>query len=60
MTIASLTKENVVPMDFLLNAAESDAPSPTSTDVEVAPDTLHLLTERLEAEIEATAVIPDT
>ena len=38
MTIASLTKENVVPMDFLLNEGESEAPSPTSKDVEVAAD----------------------
>src|SRR5712675_791034 len=37
MTIASLSKENALPMDFLLNEAESDAPSPTSTEVEVAP-----------------------
>jgi len=37
MTIASLTKENALPMDFLLNEAESDAPSLTNTDVEVAP-----------------------
>src|SRR5262245_4435733 len=36
MTIASLTKENTIPMDFLLNAAESDAPSPTSKEVEPA------------------------
>ena len=36
MTIASLKKENAVPMDFLLNAAESDAPSPTSKEVEAA------------------------
>ena len=38
MTIASLTKENVVPMDFLLNEGKSGAPSPTSKDVEVAAD----------------------
>ncbi len=37
MTIASLSKENALPMDFLLNEAESDAPSPTNTEVEVAP-----------------------
>jgi S1-C subfamily serine protease len=37
MTIASLTKENALPMDFLLNEAEPDAPVPTSTDVEAAP-----------------------
>jgi S1-C subfamily serine protease len=37
MTIASLSKENALPMDFLLNEAESDSPSPTSTDVEMAP-----------------------
>jgi S1-C subfamily serine protease len=36
MTIASLTKENAVPMDFLLNEAESGAPSPTSKDAEAA------------------------
>ena len=36
MTIASLTKENALPMDFLLNEVESDAPSPTSKDVEAA------------------------
>jgi S1-C subfamily serine protease len=36
MTIASLTKENAVPMDFLLNEPESGAPSPTSKDVEAA------------------------
>ena len=36
MTIASLTKENVAPMDFLLNEAKSDAPSPTSKEVEAA------------------------
>src|SRR4029450_5559419 len=36
MTIVSLTKENAVPMDFLLNEAESGAPSPTSKDVEAA------------------------
>ena len=38
MTIDSLTKENVTPMDFLLNEGESGAPSPTSKDVEVAAD----------------------
>jgi len=38
MTIDSLTKENVAPMDFLLNEGESGAPSPTSKDVEVAAD----------------------
>ena len=37
MTIVSPTKENALPMDFLLNEAKSDAPSPTSTDVEAAP-----------------------
>src|SRR4026208_625623 len=37
MTIASFTKENVAPTDFLLNAAESDAPSPTSKEVEAEP-----------------------
>jgi S1-C subfamily serine protease len=37
MTIASLTKENALPMDFLLNEAESDAASPTGTDV-TAPE----------------------
>jgi S1-C subfamily serine protease len=36
MTIASLTKENVVPMDFLLKEGESGAPSPTTRDVEPA------------------------
>jgi S1-C subfamily serine protease len=36
MTIASLTKENVVPMDFLLKEGESGAPSPTTKDVEPA------------------------
>src|SRR6266700_3185748 len=36
MTIASLTKENPPPMDFLLNEAESGSPSPTSKDVEAA------------------------
>jgi S1-C subfamily serine protease len=36
MTIVSLTKENAVPMDFLLNEAESGAPSPTSKDIEAA------------------------
>src|SRR5438046_1621763 len=34
MTIASLTKENALPIDFLLNETESDAPASTSTDVE--------------------------
>jgi S1-C subfamily serine protease len=38
MTIASLTKENVVPMDFLLNEGQAGAPSPTSKDVEAAAD----------------------
>ena len=37
MTISSLTKENAVPTDFLLNEAKSDAPSPTSKEVEAAP-----------------------
>src|ERR1700745_2775267 len=36
MTIASLTKENAVPMDFLLNEMDSDAPSATSKDVDTA------------------------
>src|SRR4029077_14452002 len=36
MTIASLTKENAVPMDFLLNEAKSDVPSPTSKDFDAA------------------------
>ena len=36
MTISSLKKENTVPTDFLLNEAESDAPSPTSKEVEAA------------------------
>jgi S1-C subfamily serine protease len=36
MTIASLTKENTVPMDLLLNEAETGAPSPTTKDVEPA------------------------
>ena len=35
MTISSL-KENTVPTDFLVKAAESDAPSPMSKEVEVA------------------------
>jgi S1-C subfamily serine protease len=34
MTIASLTKENAVPADFLLNETEFDAPSPTGKEVE--------------------------
>jgi S1-C subfamily serine protease len=34
MTIASLTEENTVPVDLLLNEAESGAPSPTTKDVE--------------------------
>jgi S1-C subfamily serine protease len=38
MTIASLKKENAVPMDFLFNATESDSPSPTSKEVEAAAD----------------------
>jgi len=38
MTIDSLTKENVAPMDFLLNEGESETPSVTSKDVEVAAD----------------------
>jgi S1-C subfamily serine protease len=37
MTIASLTKENAVPMDFLLNEAKAGAPSPTSREVEAEP-----------------------
>ena len=36
MTIASLTKENAVPMDFLLNEAKSDAPSLASKEEEAA------------------------
>jgi S1-C subfamily serine protease len=36
MTIASLTKENAVPMDFLLNETDSGALSPTSTDLDTA------------------------
>jgi S1-C subfamily serine protease len=36
MTIASLTEENTVPVDLLLNEAESGAPSPTTKDVEPA------------------------
>jgi S1-C subfamily serine protease len=38
MTIDSLTKENVAPMDFLLNEGQAEAPSQTSKDVEVAAD----------------------
>jgi S1-C subfamily serine protease len=38
MTIDSLTKENVAPMDFLLNEGESETPSATSKEVEVAAD----------------------
>jgi S1-C subfamily serine protease len=38
MTIASLTKENVVPMDFLLKEGESGASSPPSKDIEVTAD----------------------
>jgi S1-C subfamily serine protease len=34
MTIASLTKENAVPMDFLLNEMDSGAPSATSKDID--------------------------
>jgi S1-C subfamily serine protease len=34
MTIDSLTKKNPVPMDFLLNEADSGAPSPTSKDLD--------------------------
>src|ERR1700704_6605474 len=34
MTIESLTKENAAPVDFLLNEAKADAPSPTSREVE--------------------------
>ena len=34
MTISSLKKENTVPTDVLLNATESDAPSPTSKEVD--------------------------
>ena len=36
MTIASLAKENAVPMNALLNEAKFDAPSPTSENVEAA------------------------
>ncbi len=36
MTIASLAKENAVPMNSLLNEAKFDAPSPTSENVEAA------------------------
>jgi S1-C subfamily serine protease len=36
MTIASLTKENAVPMDFLLNEMDSGVPSATSNDVDTA------------------------
>jgi S1-C subfamily serine protease len=36
MTIASLTKENTIPMDFLLNEAQSDVPSLASKEVEAA------------------------
>ena len=36
MTIGSLTKENAVPMDFLLNEAKSDAPSLASKEEEAA------------------------
>jgi S1-C subfamily serine protease len=38
MTIDSLTKENVAPIDFLLNEGQAVAPSQTSKDVEVAAD----------------------
>ncbi|HET6886514.1 MAG TPA: trypsin-like peptidase domain-containing protein [Candidatus Udaeobacter sp.] len=38
MTIDSLTKENVAPIDFLLNEGQAGAPSQTSKDVEVAAD----------------------
>jgi S1-C subfamily serine protease len=34
MTIDSLTKENVLPMDFLLNETDSGAPSPTVEDLD--------------------------
>src|SRR6266550_990367 len=37
MTIASLTKENAAPTDFLLNEAKADAPPPTSREVEAEP-----------------------
>ena len=36
MTIASLTKENTIPMDFLLNEAKSDAPSLANKEEEAA------------------------
>ena len=36
MTIASLTKENIIPMDFLLNEAKSDAPSLANKEEEAA------------------------
>src|SRR5256884_768070 len=36
MTIASPTKENAVPTDFLLNEMDSGAPSATSNDVDTA------------------------
>src|SRR5437660_10920674 len=36
MTIASPTKENAVPTDFLLNKMDSGAPSATSNDVDTA------------------------
>src|ERR1044072_3597437 len=37
MTIESLTKENAAPVDFLLNQAKADAPSPASREVEAEP-----------------------
>src|SRR6266436_8527695 len=37
MTIGSLTKENAVPMDFLLNEMDSGAPSATSKDIDAPP-----------------------
>jgi S1-C subfamily serine protease len=40
MTIDSLTKENAVPMDFLLNEAASGDPSAASEDVSAAAATL--------------------
>jgi S1-C subfamily serine protease len=46
MTISSLTKENAVPMDFLLNETDSGAPPPTSRQLDVAavvPDDSGLL-----------------
>jgi S1-C subfamily serine protease len=45
MIIASLAKENAIPMTFLLNQAKSDAPSSTSENVEAAagPDDSTLL-----------------